>query len=195
MKQFITVVSGLTRSGTTMAMKMLHKGGMHVLGNHTGYEDNRAHEVKKDSAWLVEAQGKAIKILDLHRMILPYEFEYRIIYMKRDYKQQAKSQILFAQVIGGLPVKDKQWRDYMHQIPKDEKAGFKKLNDRRISYKIFHFEDVLRDPYGQAEEMAVFLELSELSSIEMGDAVIRRKPEFSGNINIELDNLRKESRQ
>ncbi|MFO1003217.1 MAG: hypothetical protein U0936_23025 [Planctomycetaceae bacterium] len=69
----ITVVSGLPRSGTSLAMQMLAAGGLPVLGdehrpadedNPRGYlEDARVKSLERDATWLAEAEGKAVKII------------------------------------------------------------------------------------------------------------------------------------
>lgn len=86
----IIVVSGLGRCGSTMVMKMLDAGGLPVIGNKVSYEDMRCIEVTKASKWLEEAQGHGIKILDIQRQSLPGEFQYKVIWVRRDFKQQAK---------------------------------------------------------------------------------------------------------
>ena len=60
---FITIVSGLPRSGTSMMMGMLEAGGMEIVtdtmrkaddDNPRGYyEDERVKKMKEDASWLV----------------------------------------------------------------------------------------------------------------------------------------------
>ena len=70
----IVVVSGLPRSGTSMAMKMLEAGGLDVVtdgvrqadeSNPRGYlelEAVKALDKDGSTAWLKDARGKAVKI-------------------------------------------------------------------------------------------------------------------------------------
>ena len=71
----VIVVSGLPRSGTSMAMKMLAAGGLSTVtdGQRTAdednpkgyYEDERVKDLAQmeDKSWLEGARGKAIKII------------------------------------------------------------------------------------------------------------------------------------
>ena len=79
----ITIVSGLPRSGTSMMMKMLHTGGLDVLTDEirTADEDNpkgyyefeRVKQLPQDTAWLPEAEGKAVKVISALLLQLPSE--------------------------------------------------------------------------------------------------------------------------
>src|SRR6266545_7088027 len=69
MRETITVVSGLPRSGTSMMMRMLKAGGMQPLtdnirkpdeDNPYGYYELEAvKQLSRDTSWLVDASGKA----------------------------------------------------------------------------------------------------------------------------------------
>ena len=68
---FITIVSGLPRSGTSLMMHMLHDGGMPVLTDHIrradvsnpcGYFELEAvKETRANAQWLETAAGHAVK--------------------------------------------------------------------------------------------------------------------------------------
>jgi hypothetical protein len=99
---FITVVSGLPRSGTSMMMKMLEAGGMSVLVDHirTADEDNpkgyyefeRVKQIETDQAWLADAGGKAVKMVAALLRHLPTNYRYRIIFMQRTIEEVLASQ-------------------------------------------------------------------------------------------------------
>jgi len=90
---FITVVSGLPRSGTSLMMQMLSAGGMPLLtdshrppdcSNPRGYfEYERVKHLAKDSDWLGEARGQAIKIVCPLVKHLPLAESYRVVLMRR----------------------------------------------------------------------------------------------------------------
>ena len=114
---FITVVSGLPRSGTSLMMQMLDAGGMPVLtdelrraddDNPRGYfEFEPVKQLKADRTWLDQASGKAVKIIHLLLMDLPTDRPYRVIMMHRDLDEVVKSQTRMLQRSGkrgaGLP--------------------------------------------------------------------------------------------
>ena len=100
---FITVVSGLPRSGTSMMMSALHAGGMSLLVDHVRQADKNNPKgyfefepVKRlpqgESGWIKDAQGKAVKIISSLLTFLPEDFHYRIIFMERDLEEILASQ-------------------------------------------------------------------------------------------------------
>jgi len=100
---FITVVSGLPRSGTSMMMKMLEAGGILPLtdelrtadvDNPEGYyEFERVKQLDKgDTAWLPDAQGKVVKVISALLKHLPTGYEYRVIFMRRRIEEVLASQ-------------------------------------------------------------------------------------------------------
>jgi len=98
----ITVVSGLPRSGTSMMMKMLEAGGMQLLtdGIRAADEDNpkgyyeyeRVKQTEHDQEWLAHARGKVVKMIAALLKHLPPEYEYRVIFMRRDIGEVLASQ-------------------------------------------------------------------------------------------------------
>ncbi len=98
----ITIVSGLPRSGTSMMMRILEAGGLPVLtdgvrtpdaDNPNGYyEIERVKHTREDSSWLVQADGKAVKMVYRLLYDLPPDRPYSIIFMQRDLKEVVASQ-------------------------------------------------------------------------------------------------------
>ncbi len=99
---FITIVSGLPRSGTSMMMQMLVAGGMTAVtdghrspdaDNPRGYFELEAvKKLKTDSAWLAGARGRAVKVISMLLYALPPAYEYRVIFMRRDMGEILASQ-------------------------------------------------------------------------------------------------------
>jgi len=102
MTEIITIVSGLPRSGTSMMMNMLEKGGMEALtdnirkadeDNPKGYfEFEKVKKIKEDSSWLEKTRGKVFKMVSMLLYELPLTYKYRIIFMKRDMDEMLSSQ-------------------------------------------------------------------------------------------------------
>ena len=100
----IVIVSGLPRSGTSMAMKMLAAGGMPLLtdgvrgadeSNPKGYyefEPVKDLHKQADMAWLRDARGKAVKIVSFLLTFLPETNEYKVIFMQRDLREVIASE-------------------------------------------------------------------------------------------------------
>lgn len=101
---FITVVSGLPRSGTSMMMKMLDSGNMPLLtdeirkadeDNPKGYyEYEKVKKMEDDNSWLGLARGKTIKIVSpiLYHLKFDSGYMYKIIFMLRDLDEILASQ-------------------------------------------------------------------------------------------------------
>lgn len=101
-EEWITVVTGLPRSGTSLMMQMLAAGGMAVLtderrgadaSNAKGYfEHEAAKRLAENSDWLEEARGKAVKIVVPLLQFLPPRFAYKILFMDRLWEEILASQ-------------------------------------------------------------------------------------------------------
>jgi hypothetical protein len=101
-RDFVTIVAGLPRSGTSMMMRMLEAGGIPALvddhrpsdrHNPAGYyEFQRVKRLPADTDWLAEAVGKAVKIVYLLLYRLPIGYDYRVILMQRRLEEVIASQ-------------------------------------------------------------------------------------------------------
>jgi hypothetical protein len=101
-RPFLTIVSGLPRSGTSLMMKMLEAGGLPVLvdnvreadvDNPQGYyEFEPVKALKADTSWVAPALGKAVKMVYLLLKDLPEGYEYRVLFMRRDLDEVLASQ-------------------------------------------------------------------------------------------------------
>ena len=100
----VVVVSGLPRSGTSMAMKMLEAGGMELVvdnirtadeDNPKGYyEDERVKDLAEmeDKDWLDGARGKVIKVVSSLLNSLPASNAYKVVFMRRNLHEVLASQ-------------------------------------------------------------------------------------------------------
>jgi hypothetical protein len=98
----IIVVSGLPRSGTSLMMQMLHRGGLPVVtdevrsadtDNPRGYfEFERVKKTREDPSWLTAARGKVVKMVSSLLYDLPPTERYRIVFMERELDEVLESQ-------------------------------------------------------------------------------------------------------
>jgi hypothetical protein len=101
-RDFVAIVSGLPRSGTSMMMRMLDAGGIPVFtdndriadaDNPNGYfEFEPIKKLNEDASWVGDAVGHALKAIYLLLYQLPPEYRYRIVFMRRDLKEVIASQ-------------------------------------------------------------------------------------------------------
>ncbi len=102
LQESLIVVTGLPRSGTSALMQMLAAGGMEILSdglreadedNPHGYlEFEPVKNLMKDSKWLYEGRGKAVKIIAPLLAALPRELPCRVILSERDLDEVLDSQ-------------------------------------------------------------------------------------------------------
>lgn len=98
----VIIVSGLPRSGTSMMMQILDAAGIQVLvdgereadiNNPKGYyEFQPVKKLMVDKTWLPQAKGKAVKIIAQLLPFLPANFDYKIIFMRRNMLEVLASQ-------------------------------------------------------------------------------------------------------
>lgn len=106
MDSTVYIVSGLPRSGTSMMMQMLNRGGLPALtdevrmadeDNPRGYfELERVKQTSEDASWVQEARGKVVKLIS--RLLLelpagePQGVRYKVVFMRRDLDEVLRSQ-------------------------------------------------------------------------------------------------------
>lgn len=100
--EFVTVVAGLPRSGTSMLMQMLEAGGLAILtdrkrqadaDNPKGYfELERATQLRRKRDWVGEAKGQAVKIVAQLLPYLPRDIACRVVFIERDLEEVCASQ-------------------------------------------------------------------------------------------------------
>jgi hypothetical protein len=110
MESEIIIVSGLPRSGTSLMMQMLDKGGVEVVtdnirtadtDNPRGYyELEKVKKIKQDASWLPQTRGKAFKMVSQLLYDLPPSERYRILFMERDLNEILLSQEKMLQRLG-----------------------------------------------------------------------------------------------
>jgi predicted AlkP superfamily phosphohydrolase/phosphomutase/tetratricopeptide (TPR) repeat protein len=98
----LIVVTGLPRSGTSLLMQMLAAGGLDTIldelrppdvDNPRGYfEFEPVKKLLNDSKWLLDARGKAIKIVAPLLAALPTRLACRVVLCERDLDEVLDSQ-------------------------------------------------------------------------------------------------------
>jgi hypothetical protein len=163
---YITIVSGLPRSGTSMMMRMLEAGGMEVVidnvrqadaDNPYGYyEFEKVKKIKEDASFLEETHGKAFKMVSLLLYELPKAKQYKIIFMKRNIDETLASQkVMLGR--GGKGVEEdnigmkRAFENHIHQIT----LWLAQQEHTDVMYVNYH--DVLEDALASAQAINQFL--------------------------------------
>ena len=164
----IVVVSGLPRSGTSMAMRMLEAAGLSIVvdGIREADEDNpkgyfELERVKdlaqeNDWGWLAEARGKAVKIISYLLKELPDDHNYKVLFMRRDLREVLASQAKMLERRGETNETDD---ERMIELYENDlwKAKYLLKNNSRFDTLMVGYRDVLDNPLQQAQKISDFL--------------------------------------
>jgi len=175
----ITIVTGLGRCGSSLVMRMLHRGGMPVVADDfASYEDLRVTLLPAHAEWLPECVGKALKILDPHEHLLPSAiYAYRFLWLTRDLREQARSQVKFIRA-NGFRIESQAWRWTERGLAKDVKRSIDVLQSRYQSSTLLpiRFEHLLAQPGAEARRIAEFCGLAPERAPIMAACVKQRTP-------------------
>ena len=167
--QPLILVSGLPRSGTSMLMQMLEKGGMPIVtdkirtpdeDNPRGYHEfERIKEIEKatDKSWLKNYRGQVIKTISFLLQYLPLDLNYRVVFMRRDIEEVLRSQNKMLERSGAkdpLVPDEKMRRNYEFHLKKvyyclEHVPNFQAL--------YLDYPEVVANPLAEAKRINVFL--------------------------------------
>jgi len=145
----VVIVSGLPRSGTSMAMKMLEAGGMELVvdnirtadeDNPKGYyEDERVKDLAEmdDKRWLKDVRGKVIKVVSSLLNHLPEDNRYKVVFMRRNLHEVLASQT--------------------KMLDRRDEAEFQLRFRPIFEVLYFDFADVVQNPAAEASRLAEFV--------------------------------------
>lgn len=182
----VIVVSGLARCGTSLMMRMLHAGGIEPycepdkVGN--SYETSRSIALPGRSDWLEECRGKAVKLLGPDRFTPPLSLACDVIWMDRDVREQARSQLKFQAVNrpdADCSARNRRFR--MSRLRRERKTClrlFRRMPRARVH--LTRFEDVITDPVAAAVPLVEFLGLDRergFTAARMAFQVRKREPD------------------
>lgn len=161
----IIIVSGIPRSGTSMAMQILEAGGVPIFtdkkrkpdeNNPKGYYEVEAvKRLDKDNSIIKKTKGKAVKVISHLLPYLPEKFEYKLIFMKRNIDEVIRSQ---QKMLGKDP------NDY----PQELKDIFKKdisnskswaKSQENVDFINVDFSKMIKNPNEEIEKIIEFLGL------------------------------------
>ena len=168
MNKTITIVSGLPRSGTSLMMQMLDRGGMETVTDNvrTADEDNpkgyyefeKVKKIKEDSSWLKDTRGKVFKMVSMLLLDLPSDENYKIIFMQRNMQEVLASQKKMLERLNQDtgPDDDEMSELLNAHLNKTYRWLEKQPN---IELRYVSYNDLIEDPYGEARAINNFLDL------------------------------------
>ena len=178
-RDFITIVSGLPRSGTSMMMRMLEQGGLPALtdgfrqadeDNPLGYYEFEAvKRLDKDASWLASALNKAVKIIYIFLYNLSPAYRYKVIFMKRNLDEVVASQkTMLRRRREGDRLSDEQLITSFHDQLLRLDAWIRKQPNFSVLY--INYDEAVGDPETTSRNIAQFLGLA-LDTGEMARSV------------------------
>lgn len=167
MSKPVTIVAGLPRSGTSLMMQMLDAGGLEALSdqirapdidNPRGYYEFEAvKNLKENTSWLPDAEGKVVKMVYRLLYDLPKGYEYRVVFTLRTLPEVIASQEKMLQRLGlgGGDVPPEK----LEEIYGRELGSVRRWLAEQQNFKVQYVEynDVLGNPHEVAERLNHFL--------------------------------------
>ena len=161
----ITVVTGLPRSGTSLAMQMIEAAGIPLFtdnarpadeSNPRGYfESELVKTITRDQSWIGQAEGRAIKVVIPLVVSLPLDRDLRVILMLRRIDEVIASQARMMKRMGKKSM-----------APETLQPVFQSQVERSLSWLQQHhvnslklqFIDLIRSPLHHARQIVSFVE-------------------------------------
>ena len=195
MEAFVTVVTGVPRSGTSLMMQMLSAGGVPILhdafrpgdaDNPRGYfELDAVKATRRDASWLAGATGHAVKVIHVLVPALPADRPYRVISLHRRFDEVIASQREMLRRRGESvdvgPGEERLAEILAEQLQAAE--HWAEATPRAALLRVQH-ADLLRDPAGAAARVARFLgtTLDEVAMAAQVDPALHRQRSTDGGI-------------
>lgn len=202
MWNFVTLVSGFGRCGTSLVMQMLEVAGMPMTGEYPSFETPMVLPTNGlIGKFMAQHTGHAVKVLDPHRGYIPQGPAYRIIWIDRDVKQQAKSHRKFVREMSGVrigrraeaAVRDSYLTDRPRALANLAVVGSK-------APLMLRFKDLIEQPLDEAMKIVRHLDLchpeeAEAMAERMASVVVPRSPDARRDMVLEHYLLLKRRRQ
>ena len=174
---YITVVSGLPRSGTSMMMQILEAGGIPPItdnvrqadtDNSRGYYEHELVKalVRGNQGSLKDAQGKVIKVVSTLLRYLSQKHQYKVIFMHRELQHVLASQKRMLNNLGSNA--DQENDSQLTQFYTEHLSKINSWLNQRDNIQVLHlnYADLLADPKKNIKQLLNFLEL-DLNSRKM----------------------------
>ena len=176
----LIIVAGLGRCGTSLMMQMLSAAGLKCGGEYPAFEDNRTETVCGE--WMDEFE--VVKVLDAHRMVFDYHKPATIIWIDRDFVEQARSFSKMMKVFFSLPdiSSRAEIRHLAISLKKDRSTAIGKLKHEGFKDIIFtSFEKLLNG------EIDIIADRLDLDAEIMRKQIIPRGPRcLPGMLEVQL---------
>jgi len=177
----IIIVSGLPRSGTSMMMQILERGGLEIVtdnirqadkDNPKGYyEFEKVKEIENDTSWLSRCRGKVVKMVSMLLFELPEKRKYKIVFMERNMDEILASQ---KKMLERLNREDGEDDPVIRNGYEKHLKKIKNWLQERKNFEILYvsYNDIIKDPQSHIIELNKFFD-NRLNADEMLKVVDR----------------------
>jgi len=166
----ITIVSGLPRSGTSMMMQMLDRGGMEMFtdglrvaddNNQKGYYEHEAvKSLASNKQFLSQVGDKAVKIISHLLTHLPNGYKYKIVFMDRDIIEVMTSQHKMLGRLNkdrGNNIENSMALLKTFEEGRKKAIGWARKNKKNVEILVVSYTDIIQKPQKQAKSVNKFL--------------------------------------
>jgi hypothetical protein len=167
-RNYVTIVSGLPRSGTSLAMSAIAAGGIDPLIDHVrqadednpkGYfEFEQVKKIKQHTGWLSNAEGQVVKMVYRLLYDLPDSYQYRVVFMRRHLSEILASQTKMLERTGLLTSPTADTR--MRQLFTTELYRCHAWLEKQPNFKVLYINhrDIIHDSTHQMDKISAFLD-------------------------------------
>lgn len=159
----VVVVTGLPRAGTSLVMQMVEAAGVPPFTDGTReadpsnprgyYEHERIKKLPRDTDWLPDADGHAVKVVAPLLPGLPSGPTYRVILVERDLDEVLRSQTAMLARSGRAPASAEDLRAVYARYVRAARAWA----GTHAETLTLHHGDILREPLAAARALCAFL--------------------------------------
>ncbi|MGR3219237.1 MAG: hypothetical protein ACUZ8H_05385 [Candidatus Anammoxibacter sp.] len=185
------IIIGMTRTGTSLTMQMLDKGGLPTFGEYPAYEE------KENSTFLITQQdiddnaGNIMKVVD---PLLAYkrgvQFDNcKFVFLTRNRTEQAKSIIKMAMIsfagMGSPVYRKSDVRKIARSIKRDERECLNKIIKDKPIFKSC-FENIISNPREYLKKLESFLCMTIDIETAVKEYVFRTSCNYDGFLELDL---------
>jgi hypothetical protein len=178
----IVVVTGLPRSGTSLMMQIFSKSGIPVLSdglrqsdvnNPEGYYELEAVKgIVKDNSFLKDAVGKVVKIVAPLPMFMDTNYQYKVVFMRRDMDEILRSQ---EKMLSKDQTSEREKFRTIYEFHLNKTYKF--FVDNNIPYLDINYKELVSNPEEQIRSLIDFCEIQK----DMEELAQVVKPELYRN--------------
>lgn len=173
------VVAGMGRCGTSLLMQMLDAAGIECVGKRPDYETPESFGNFRADVF-ARMRGRAIKLVDPMRLPIDEMPNHIVLWLDRDFREQAKSALKLLSVFENGVRRDRQAvRAMERSLRSDRPKNMKAVGaSGRCPTLILTFEDILSGPAATAR-LVKFLATHgypRISAEQMASQIRRRSP-------------------